>query len=185
MLVFFIVLVTNLIDKRNYDKLRGSVTTIYEDRIVAKELLFDLSALMHLKEVALIRADTAFFVKRNVTANEEIQGLIERYQQTKLTRKEGVLFSRLKNDLNDLRQLEVQFVTSDLQDAGPLLERLNQIDQHLHELAEVQITEARRQMDISNKAMDTIGFFTQIEIVFLISMAVLVQIIILYKPKGG
>lgn len=183
LLVFFIVLGTNLIDKSNFDRLRYSVTTIYEDRIVASDLLFEMAMLVQEKEVALVTSDTHFFEKRNEKINHEISGFIERYEQTKLTDREAELFSNLKEELSHLKSLEGPYVQSASADSGDLLQSIGEITQTLHDLSKIQVMEGRQQMFISKKAMDTIDLFTQGEIIFLIVMAVLIQIIILYKPK--
>ncbi len=182
LLVFFIVLTTNLIDKDNFNRLSYSVTTIYEDRIVASDLLFEMLMLVQEKEVALVSGDSLFFANSGSKANSDIKTLIERYGQTRLTKQEEIAFDRLKEELNNLETLEQRYVRSGDNDAH-LLESINEITRYLHELSKIQLQEGRRQVFISNKAMDTIDLFTQGEIVFLVLMAILVQIIILYKPK--
>jgi hypothetical protein len=183
LLVFLIVLATNLIDRNNFNKLRYSVTTIYEDRIVANDLLFDMLLLVQEKQVAFISSDSLFFQARNEKNNREIEGLIERYEQTELTEKEQHLFNDLKEELRSLKNLEKQLIPSESKKNSIVLKRIDQIVQHLHSLSKVQLEEGRYQVSISNRTMDTINLFTQVEIVFLILMAILMQIIILYQPK--
>ena len=184
-MVFFIVLITNLIDKDNFNRLSYSVTEIYEDRIVASGLLFEISTRIQGKKVAVVSADSLFFHKENNKANLEIDGLIERYEQTMLTKKEQYIFNNLKDELRDLRKLEKEYTHSETRETSNILKSLDKISQHLGDLSKVQLKEGRQQMFISNKAMDTIDLFTQIEIVFLILMAILIQIIIMYKPKSS
>jgi hypothetical protein len=57
------------------------------------------------------------------------------------------------------------------------------IKDDLYDLSKVQLKEGKRQMSLSEKTMDTIELFTQVEIIFLIVMAVLIQLIVLYQPK--
>lgn len=54
LLVFFIVLITNIIDRENFNRLSYSVTTMYEDRIVASDLIFEMSRIIHDKELAIV-----------------------------------------------------------------------------------------------------------------------------------
>ena len=183
LMVFFIVLMTNLVDKDNFNRLRYSVTTIYEDRIVASDLLFEISMLIQDKEVAIVSADSLFFQMNNSKANLDIDGLIGRYGQTKLTENEQIIFNSLKDELNNLKELEQHYISSDTIENTNLLKGIENIKQYLHNLSKIQLKEARQQVLISNKVMDTIDLFTQGEIVFLILMAILIQIIILYKPK--
>lgn len=180
LLVFFIVLITNLIDKENFNKLNHSVTTIYEDRIVASDLLFELARLMRKKEVAIVSADKTFLENENTKLNQEVNKFIERYNQTKMTEKEKSVFNQLKDELAILIRIEQKDENSRREKALTSIEKINQ---HVYDLSKIQLQESRQQVYISNKAMNSIDLFTQFEIIFLIAMAILIQIIIFYKPK--
>ncbi len=180
LLVFTIVLITNLIDKDNFRKLSDAVTTIYEDRIVASDLIFEMSRIMQAKEIAVVTGDTAFFQSKNDALNRETDVLIESYEETKLTKKEQFVFDQLTEELKTLRSQEQKFqgeLTGDLQKS------LDSINGHLYDLAKIQLQEGRRQVFISDQAKYTLDLFARGEIIFLIIVAILVQIIILYKPK--
>ena len=183
-LVFVIVITTNLIDRDNFNRLRYSVTTIYEDRIVANDLIFKMSLLIHEKEMAAATSDSSFFYNENDEVNRDINDLIKRYEQTKLTNKEQEIFNDLKENLNKLSGLEKELVDSDSETNTEIMNNLNDIVNNLYDLSEVQLSEGKIQMLASNEAMEAIDVFTQVEIVFLIIMGVLIQIIILYKPKN-
>ncbi|MDO3694794.1 chemotaxis protein [Wenyingzhuangia sp. chi5] len=183
LLVFLIVLTTNLVDKDNFNSLKKSVTTIYEDRIVASDLLFESLLLIHEKETALISSDSLFYQKRNKQTNDEIKNYIEVYDQTKLTSKEHILFNEFKNEFNHLKKLEESYVGSKSVNKSELLKSIDKITNKLQSLSKIQLEEGKQQMFISNKTIKTIDLFTQIEIVFLIMMAILVQFIIFYDPK--
>jgi hypothetical protein len=183
LLVFAIILTTNLIDKNNFNKLRYSVVTIYEDRIVANDLIFEILLSIREKEIALAMPDSTFFLQRNDKINEGIKNLLEKYEQTKLTNKELKFFNNLKGELKNLESLEKEFINSAFRNDVDLQNSINEIVRNLYDLSKVQLEEGRRQMALSNETMETIDLFTQVEIIFLVLMAVLVQIIILYKPK--
>ncbi len=185
LLVFAIVLTTNLIDKDNFNRLRYSVNTIYEDRIVANDLIFDMVLLLHEKEIAIERADSVFWEEKNDEINQDINRLIERYGQTKLTYQEEIAFTRLKRDLQKLTDMEESYLDSGLGTdvKVDMLYVIGDIKQHLSDLSKVQLEEGKKQLLLSNETMEDIDFFTQAETIFLIVLAVLVQIIIMYKPK--
>ncbi|GAA5025313.1 hypothetical protein GCM10011506_09800 [Marivirga lumbricoides] len=183
LLVFFIVLITNLVDKDNFNKLRYSVTTIYEDRVVASDLLFELQILIQEKEVALAISDSSFFEGSNKKVNDDIQALIESYEQTKLTREEQEILKEMKEEIDHLLVLEEKHINSNYSNRIALFKSIDEIAHNLYDLSKVQLKEGRRQMFISNKAMSTIDLFTQIEIIVMIVMAILIQIIIFYNPK--
>lgn len=173
LLVFVIVLATNLIDKDNFNRLKNSITTIYEDRIVASDLLFEIALLVHEKELALASNDSTFTTTRNEAIFNQIEAYLTRYEETKLTTEEQNLFNGLKENLQQFSAAQNR--NTQLQQA---------INSALQNLSKIQVDEGHRQMKMSTKTMESINLFTQIEVIFLVIIAILVQVIILYKPKN-
>ncbi len=180
LLIFFIVLITNIIDRDNFNRLSYSVTTMYEDRIVASDLIFEMSRTIHDLKLAIVTADNKASSHTDATYLT-LESLTELYSQTKFTEKERFVFSKLQDELKVLKQKERTSEGS--RPAQELLSSINKIDQYLYDLSKIQLQEGQRQVLISDKAKDAINLFTQAEIIFLIVMAILIQIIILYKPK--
>lgn len=54
LMIFFIIIATNLIDKNNFVRVRDSVVTIYEDRLIANDLIFEMLKSVQQKEVAIL-----------------------------------------------------------------------------------------------------------------------------------
>lgn len=185
LLIFGIILTTNLIDKSNFNQLRDSVTTIYKDRVVASDIIFEITILMQEKEMAFAISDSAFFETQNNKVNHKIQELVANYQQTNVTKKEKEIFNNLQHNLKDLEGLEKKYFNSDLKDNTAIFKTIDDIIHNLYELSKVQLEEGRKQMLLSNKAMKSINLFTQMEIILLIVIAVFIQIIIIYKSKQG
>lgn len=182
LLIFVVVLTTNLVDRGNFNRIRNSVVTIYEDRIVANDLIYEMSACMHEKEIALRTSDGDFFARQNQEKNEALERLIERYEQTKITPVEQRVFDNLKTNLDRLENQE-RTMEGDGQ-TGNVLQTLETIKSNLNELAKIQLSEAKREVSTSEKTFETIDLFTKIEIIFLVLLAIIVQVIILYKPKN-
>lgn len=183
-LIFGVVLATNLIDRDNFSRLKNSTTTIYKDRIVASDIIYDLSHLIQQKKLTLATADTSLFERTNARLSDSINILIERFEQTKLTRKESDIFRDLKIQVKKFEELEQDFFTDKTEDKDRFITLIAGIDESLYKLSKVQIHEAKLQMMRSNKAMETVELFTQIEIIFLVIAAILIQVIILYTPKS-
>ena len=183
LLIFLIVLSTNIVDNKNFNRLKKSVTTIYKDRIVASDLLFESLLLIHEKEMALVSSDSIFYQKRNEQTNQQIKNYIETYEQTKLTLKEQTLFNNFKNEFNHLNKLEERYVGSNRDNKAELLKSIDNITHTLQSLSKIQLDEGKQQMFMSNKAIKAIDLFTQVEIIFLIMMAIIIQVIIFYDPK--
>jgi hypothetical protein len=89
----------------------------------------------------------------------------------------------LKNNLEALKNSENTFIQSKFIQKEMLVKHIANVEENLHELSKIQLNEGQRQMLISKRVLDTVELFTQIEIYFLIVLAIIVQIIVIYKPK--
>lgn len=183
LMIFTLVLTTNLIDRNNFVRVKDSVVTIYEDRIIANDLIFEISKLVHEKEVATILSDSIFFNQTNLNVNNNIQNFISRFELTKLTIEESKVFNELKNSFRTLINLENTFINSSFVDNTKVLKYISNIKFNLSALSKVQLNEGRKQMAISKHAIDKVELFTQIEVYFLVFLAIVIQIIVMYQPK--
>ena len=183
LIVFVLIVATNLIDRNNFIRVKDSVTTIYEDRLIAKDIIFDMSKLIHEKEVAIVSTDSVFFNSSNKVVNNSLQELLLKFEQTKLTKEENQIFSNLKEDVLVLKGLEDNYLQDNRTNKSKYLNQIKVVKGDLNNLSDIQIDEGKRQMFISKKAIDTVELFTQIEIYLLIFLAIVIQIIIMYKPK--
>jgi hypothetical protein len=68
---------------------------MYEDRIVASDLLFEMSRIIKEKQIAVLTSDTIFFDSENDKYNREIEQLVDNYKLTKSTEKEKIAFNQL------------------------------------------------------------------------------------------
>jgi hypothetical protein len=182
-LVFFLIIATNLIDKNNFKRIRDSVVTIYEDRLIAQDLILKLKVLVQEKEMAFMLSDTSFFKGRNTAVNREIEEIIGRYLTTRLTDDEERIFSRFQTRMGTLLKLESSGDNSQPGDPGQYKKQIGLIKENLHQLSEVQLEEGRRQSSLSKEVLETVELFTQIEIYVLVFLAILIQILVIYTPK--
>ena len=183
LLVFLIILATNLIDRDNFLRIKDSTASIYEDRLIAKSIIYDLSKQMHRKEIALIQSDSIFYKSENAKLNTLTEELLQEFSSTKLTKKEEAIFKNLVASFGSLKAAENNVLEKGKQ-TKEQLELIADIDQKLSALSAIQLEEGKRQVMISEKAMSSIELFTQLEIYVLLGLAILVQILIMYKPKG-
>lgn len=183
LLVFALVLATNLLDRDNFRQITNSVITIYEDRLVAKDLVFEFSLLVQEKEIAWLSADSSFFAKRNQEVNQKINDLSAQYLETVLTDKEARVLDELQVNLQTLIAFENARLAGVRSTPNQLEEKISKVKENLYDLSKIQLEEGRRQVSLSERAMATVELFTRLEIYFLIILAVLVQIIVIYKPK--
>jgi len=182
LLIFGLIITTNLIDKNNFVRVKDSVEAIYKDRLVAKDLILKMSKAMHQKEIALVTNDSLYFKRENKSVNKRVESLIEGFEKTKLTDAETKTFKNFKKNFSTLIAAETDLQNS-IRNKEKTLQQIAAIKNNLDDLAEVQITEGSRQMFISKQALQSVELFTQIEIYILVALAIIIQIIILYNPK--
>ena len=183
LMVFILIIATNLIDKNNFTRVKDSVVSIYQDRLVAKDLIFKISNSIREKEVALAVSDSIFFLERNKVIMNDIHDYILQFEQTKLTVKEGNILEDFKKNLASLSNSEDNFSNSQTEDKATLFKNISKVQKNLYDLAKIQLSEGKRQVSISEKAISSVELFTQIEIYILILLAIIILFIIIYNPK--
>lgn len=182
-LVFFLIIATNLIDKDNFTRIRNSVTTIHNDRVVANGLIFKLTELLHEKEIAYLTKDAKFFTGKNSAQGNKIDSILITYQGTELTEQEKHELLALKSTFDKIRKAEAQnptFLTTDSNYKNYLETSKN----NLRELTRIQLAESKRQLKNSENVMDSVELFTRLEIYALVLIAIILQIIVIYNPKN-
>lgn len=183
LMVFALIVITNLIDNNNFTRVKDSVVSIYEDRLVVYDLIFEMSKLVQDKEMAIVVSNVNFYLKKNTSVDEQIKGFITSYEDTRLTTQERKVFNIFNDNFQQLRKMETTIVSNDFKDKEILINLIFEIKENLYDLTKIQLNEGKRQMSISQKAIDKVELFTQIEIYVLIFLAVVVQIVVMYNPK--
>ncbi|MTB52008.1 MCP four helix bundle domain-containing protein [Lewinella sp. W8] len=180
LLVFFLILTTNLIDRQNFRIVTNSIETIYADRLIAKNLIYDLSGYLHEKEVRFIRQNQQSFDGENDIINEQCRALIEAFSKTKLVPEEEIVFIQFRRAFEELAQYEGR--ASDAAPNGePYFNQLSRLSDLLDELSNIQIMEGRRELKESRRALKAVDLFTNLEIYMLVFMAIIVQILVMYR----
>lgn len=183
LLIFVLIIMTNLIDKNNFVRVRDSVVTIYEDRLIANDLIFEKLKLVQEKEVAVKTLDSTFYENRNLKVNDNLQSLISKFEKTKLTPKEATVFNDFKSNVKVLQNAETKFINSSYNSTSKVSSAINSLKTNLNDLSKIQLNEGSRQMSISKRAVDSVELFTQIEIYMLVFLAIIIQIVVMYNPK--
>jgi len=186
--VFVLVVVAGRSHVHGSKKLHAAIETLYEDRLVVKGLLFDLSSIIHAKELAIARADRAYFAEQSEAATARGRELIERFRGTYLVPNEKDTLERFATRYAELAEAEAAL---DLEREGPFegdgVEHLNVLLTGLHAdvdaLAQIQLDEGRRQMMLGGKAADQISRFDKIETYMFAILGALAVIIVLFIPK--
>jgi len=181
--VFLLVLATNRIDKNNFKRVEQSVDNIYNDRLLAKELLLEISLKFHKKELAYALNDTNYLQNKNQAINTKISELLESFNRIESTEKEELILKRLRRDHDDLIKLEKRLNHKDTLYTEKCEEIFADINTQLGELATEQVEEGKQQKFLASKALENVELFSQIEIYILLLLGIVLQLIILYTPK--
>ncbi len=182
-----LILMTGQTNKRNYEKVQGSIEGIYADRLVVKGLIYDLVTSLHKKEVALLRSNTDFFSGENKTLNDKMKTHIELFKETELTPKEDETLRKFEKDFNRLVAIESKLTSAEYgfsknRDYNEIERMLTNLYRGLNQLSEIQLEEGKRKLQKSVGAVKSMNFFERIENYFLIIFSVLILIILFVFP---
>lgn len=187
LVVFLLILTTNLLDRQHFQTIKNSVVSIYEDRLTASDLIFKLSEEIEKKNLALVTSDSNFFDLENKTSNKTIDLLIDKYFETVLTQDEEREIEMFHSDFKELKKLESSELNSlDYpvnSSSNELLLKIRGLKNNLSNLSKIQLSEGEKQLSIASKSVSAVVLFTRIEIVFLVIIGLFIQAIILYNPK--
>jgi hypothetical protein len=77
-----LIVSTNFIDQNNFQPIQDSVTSIYEDRLIAKDLLFDIQLEIHDKELLLAENKDSILLSNRSSSQKKIENFIEDFSKT-------------------------------------------------------------------------------------------------------
>lgn len=181
--VFLLVLLTNLVDKQNFERVESAVDNIYNKRLLAKGHLLELIIKFHEKELAYAFKDSIYLQSQNDRVNSEITELLQMFERTGATNKEKIFLEELNETHAKLIAFESNSQLNDTLYSAVCIKFFVDIDENINGLAAEQVKEANRENHFARDAVRSVKLFTQIEIYLLIFLAIILQIIVLYSPK--
>lgn len=144
LMVFALIVITNLIDNNNFTRVKDSVVSIYEDRLVVYDLIFEMSKLVQDKEMAIVVSNVDFYLKKNTSVDEQIKGFITSYEDTRLTTQERKVFNIFNDNIQQLRKMETTIVSNDFKDKEILINLIFEIKENLYDLTKIQLNQGKR-----------------------------------------
>jgi hypothetical protein len=186
--IFVLVFVKNIVENKYVNELGASFASVYEDRLVVEGYIFRLSDHLFRKKIMLDtskRQDDAAKIKSAIdNHNTAINGLIEEYEKTKLTKAEHTAFADLKTNLHEMRTLERAYLQSvDLGHGIPeakarIDDNFNETSKNLRDLSAIQISEGKLLNDHSKKIIAGSSLLTQFELGILIAIGLMIVVLI-------
>ncbi len=174
--VALFVLATGRTNVHNYQQVQQSIEEIYEDRLVVKRLIFELSNLLHRKELAQVTGDTTFYAEENPTVDEDIAQRIAAFRATTLTPGEARTLQQLERHLDALQAAERALQEGPDPSEAPdlpqtLADLMDALRADLLRLSEIQIEEGRRKVILSDAATSDMAVIERIEGVAMVTFA--------------
>lgn len=186
LVVFLLVLATNMMDSNHFRIVQSNLTTIYEDRLLAKDYLYKISRQIQVKRELIQRSDIEQWSDLNTALNDSIQILNDRFASTQLTENEALVFESLKRNIRSLREYELKLQRNDplnteLTTSGS--ERyFTAVYDDLDALFKIQLEESDKVISNANRAIDTSNLISRIEIGVLIAIGLLIQLLVFMRP---
>ncbi|WP_343485997.1 hypothetical protein [Allomuricauda sp. d1] len=185
LVVFLLVFATNRLDRRHFMTVQNTVTSVYEDRVVAQNYIYELNKLFGDKKMAVATNSKSLVVE---SVNGDIEKLIDAFAQTKLTKSEAKYFKNLQQNFLKIKGQEqaVGKLTNDnesVKHREAMLSNLSNIQRDLDNLAETQVKEGRQMTEIAQKSLNMNEMLSRIEILFLIVIGLVLQFVIFFRNK--
>jgi len=178
LIVFMLVFFTNRLDKRHFETVQNTLTTVYNDRVIAQDYVYKMSSIINRKHLSLIDSSLK---DKQVDLNKEFLALIDVFSSTELTTNELRVFETLKHNFETLEQIEHNNNVRDPQKKQLIL--LDSIKTDLKNLSLIQVSESKNKVGVAQRSLDTKKLLSTIEIVFLIIIGFVVQFVMFYNVK--
>ena len=179
---FLLVLGSNLLDRRYFTAIQETVKSIYKDRIVVQDYIYQLQDMAHEREVAFLKGE-----ERNGLSgwHNEIKALLNDFSKTKLTRDEARLLKQLDDQFTALALLEAKNMEMDTNQMTRMKVpvQLTHIRDLLDGLEQIQLEQSGMLTQLSEKTLGVNRMLSNLEMVFLAIIGISILILTFYPVK--
>lgn len=183
LLILLMIVAKNHLERRNISRLGHSISTVYEDRLIAESYLYELSLYLHAKRLLLENCRSAEewngLQSKLDLHNQGIARLTGDFAQTRLTEDETSRFDTLLRHIERIRQLEADLFQEGTPSESLLREPLRSAyDTANHDLAmlsAIQLNEGREVVKESRRIMADSSLLQTLEFILLILLGMLLQ----------
>ncbi|WP_336514867.1 MCP four helix bundle domain-containing protein [Pollutibacter soli] len=177
-LMIVMVLLTNFSDRKEYDHLDKTVSSIYNDRLIPSGYLFRIAHHLYVKNNVLEQLKDNSFAAQNTLRdnNFELKKLMASYEKTYLTPDEKKTWNSFKSTLVSYNQMENSLATdASLVSSAELTSTLNKLEFQLQELNEIQALEGKKLRSDSARIIDDtrLNALLEMALLFVICIALL------------
>ncbi|MEZ4989595.1 MAG: hypothetical protein R2824_04260 [Saprospiraceae bacterium] len=180
-----LTMLTNLLQRKRFQELEHSFTSIYEDRLLAESYLFHLYVdLKKEQDILQLLSDHGLSYGDRTEMDKdraERDTIMAKYAETYLTEEEEIQFDRLKTILNDIDVLEQKIESKENQGVIPpdlILahnQTTNQAFLTISDLSDIQTSEGERLQQRTKQIILGSVSISQFEMTILIVIAIVIQ----------
>jgi hypothetical protein len=171
-MIILLVFITNRLDKQHFEEVQETITSIFDDRVVAQHDLFQLTNLIYNLEIRMQKGESVTLKK-----DGELGRVLDEFAQTTLTKKESTVFARLNENLDKLSASEV--IPLD-QATTTTFERIHR---NLEELADIQVRESKSLKIRAQDSLDSSNLMSYMEMIVIIIFGIVLQFVLFSGRK--
>ncbi|KAA2217436.1 MULTISPECIES: hypothetical protein [Maribacter] len=180
-MAFLLVLGSNRLDKKHFETVQNTVNSVYKDRVMVQDFIYQLNNIFHTKELELTR--TGQFTMDD-HQNGKIRQLLDDFAMTELTAKESNLLYDLDNTYQTLIKVKETDNGMAIEKTALVSKQFDEIQTKLDGLAQIQLNESGQLTQLSNKSLGMNSLMSNLEIAFLIVIGILMLALIFYPGKS-
>src|SRR6056297_1004917 len=182
-IAFLLVLVSNRLDNRHFETIQNTVNSVYKDRVVVQNLIYELSTILH-KKALRFSLDKTNSEAHN-SENNEVANILTAFRKTELTSKEYNLLIELSEDFEGFLTLEKKMISPQVTapQKTEVLTALNSMRQQLDGLAKIQLEESEQLTELSNKSLGMNVLMSRLELGLMIVIGIAMMALIFYPIK--
>lgn len=183
----------NLIERQSFKEMGRAFTEVYEDRLVVKGYIFDISESLFEIQKLIDHCDLAYDYSEvigEIQANEEsILLKIEEFEKTKLTSEEAGFLQDFKGIIkNDLKIESYDLLFTD--SSGVNSQQVRLYDQKiskaridLEKLSEIQVVEGQKLTTKAKKLLNRSQIWAQFEVALLLILILVLYLLVIRDSK--
>lgn len=183
-MAFLLVLGSNRLDQRHFSTIQTTVNSVYQDRVVVQDIIYQLNNIFHQKELRLTRNGE---FQSSDSENLKVEQLVAEFGATELTFDESNLLKDFKNNFSALKELENKKVESSIEATSsnymPVIKKFKEIKETLNGLAKIQLEQSGKLTQLSNKSLGMNILLSQLEVAFMIIIGIAMMALIFYPIK--
>lgn len=183
-MAFLLVLGSNRLDQRHFSNIQTTVNSVYKDRVVVQNIIYQLSTIFHDREQQLMLKDS--FIPK-VSENKKVTQLLSDFRATKLTPKESNLLGTLMTQFSRLQELEYSLKETPISMSADrrmaMVKKFEEIRFSLDGLSHIQLEESELLTQLSNKSLGMNILLSKLEVAFLVIIGI-AMLVLIFNPMN-